>query len=272
MGDPVLTEPLYRQYSRLLHAKTGISLAPHKQYLAEARLSKYVGPGKAFSRHQDLFEALEADPEGEWMEKFINVLTTNFSYFFRDPIHFETLAWYVKERGPLTSSLRFWSAASSTGEEAYSMAITLERHRESLPADTRILATDISTRVLSVAQAAQYPADVVGRNLSAAEIPRWFLDRGGGTLEVRPEVRRRVDFRHLNLKEPFPLKKSMDIVFLRNVLIYFDREAKEDVVHRIEEVLRPGGLLIVGLSESLVEVKHPLKMLRNSMYQKTRPG
>jgi chemotaxis protein methyltransferase CheR len=269
MEDPVLTEAQFKKYSDLLYTRTGISLPVHKLYLAEARLARFVGPGKPFAKHQSFFESLEADPDGDGMELFINALTTNFSYFCPDPIHFEALAWYIQERGPTSPALRFWSAASSTGEEAYSMAITLLRHQGHLPADTKILATDISTKVLAQAQTAQYPAETINRTLSPTEISRYFRDLGNGTVEVRPEVRAPVSFRHLNLKEPFPLNRSMDIVFLRNVLIYFDKASKEDVVHRIERILRPGGLLIVGLSESLVELKHPLKMLRNSLYQKT---
>lgn len=269
MEDVILSEGLFRRFSALLYDRTGISLPPHKRYLAEARMSRFVGPGKPFPHHQRLFEAIEADPGGEWMELFINALTTNFSFFFRDAVHFETLAWYATERASDSTSMRFWSAAASTGEEAYSMAITLARHQKALPRDIKILATDISTKVLALAQAARYPVDVVGRNLAADEIPQWFLPVEDGVLEVRPEIRSLVAFRHLNLRDEFPLSRKMDIVFLRNVLIYFDKASKEDVVARIVRILRPGGLLIVGLSESLVEVHHSLRMLRNSIYQKT---
>lgn len=265
-----LSQDQFRRYSQLLYQHTGIHLGPHKHYLAEARLSKYVGPGKAFPHHRALYEALVADPGGEWMESFVNALTTNFSYFFRDPIHFDALAWYVRERGPTSSALRFWSAASSTGEEAYSMAITLLRHRDALPADTKILATDISTKVLAQARAGRYPMEAVTKSLEAREVAHWFTSEDD-EMVVKPEVRSLVTFGHLNLKDPFPLSRPMDIVFLRNVLIYFDRASKEDVIARIAATLRPGGLLIVGLSESLVEVKHSFKMLRNSLYQKKKP-
>jgi chemotaxis protein methyltransferase CheR len=268
MEDGALTPGQFKQYSAFLYAKTGINLPDHKLYLAEARLAKFVGPGKPFTNHRDFFLALQAAPQGDWMELFINALTTNFSYFFRDPVHFDALAWYARERGPTSSALRFWSAASSTGEEAYSMAITLLRHREVLPADTKILATDISTRVLEVAAGARYPDEAIAKSVPPAEVSRWFTNVEG-EWEVKPEVRSRVAFRHLNLKDPFPIQRPMDIVFLRNVLIYFDKASKEDVVNRIEKVLRPGGLLIVGMSESLVELRHPYRMLRNSLYQKT---
>lgn len=270
MESADLTQDQFRRYSELLYRSTGIHLGPHKHYLAEARLSKFVGPGKSFPHHRALYEALVTNPGGPWMESFVNALTTNFSYFFRDPIHFEALAWYVRERGPTSSALRFWSAASSTGEEAYSMAITLLRHRDALPADTKILATDISTQVLAQAQAGRYPPAAVTKALDAREVGHWFSAEND-ELVVRPEVRSLVTFGHLNLKEAFPLSRPMDVVFLRNVLIYFDRASKEDVIARIADTLRPGGLLIAGLSESLVEVKHPFKMLRNSIYQKKRP-
>lgn len=258
----------FRLYADFLYQRTGIHMADSKIYLAESRLSKMVGPGKEFHSYQALWDRLKAAPSGELAEEFINVLTTNFSYFFRDQIHFDTLAWYCQERGPTSNALRFWSAASSTGEEAYSMAITLLRQRRHLPSDTKILASDISTRVLETAQKGSYSNEVLGRTFSDNELGHWFGPGAPGQSVVRPEVRSLVSFRHLNLKQDFPLKRSMDIIFLRNVLIYFDRESKEDVISKMERLLRPGGFLFVGLSESLVDIRHRLRMLKNSMYQK----
>lgn len=273
MTNEALAPPLFRRYTTLLYHRTGIHLADHKLTLVESRLAPYVGPGKDFPDHRALVHALEHEPSDELLGTFLNALTTNFSYCFRDPIHFQTLAWYVRERGPTSQALRFWSAACSSGEEPYSMAVTLLSHRECLPADTRILATDISTKVLAKAEAGVYRAEQVRPHVGADVVNRWFI--GGdepGTLRIRDEAKRLITFRSFNLKSPFPFSRPMDIVFLRNVLIYFDNAAKEDVVGRIERILRPGGLLILGLSESLVGVNHRLKMLNHSIYQRTSLG
>lgn len=267
--DPVLTPALFRRFRELLYKKTGIHLAEHKVYLVEGRLSHFVGEGKSYSTYADFESALAADLSGQLSEEFVNVMTTNFSYFFRDPVHFQTLAWYVKERGPSSSALRFWSAASSTGEEAYSMAMTLLLHREFLPGDCRILATDISTRVLAKAEAGVYSSSQI-LPYAPPQTRQWFDQESDGRLRVKSEVKNMVSFRHWNLKDHFPFTRPMDVVFLRNVLIYFDNAVTEDVVRRIEQILRPGGLLILGLSESLVGIRHPLRMLKNSIYQKTR--
>lgn len=268
--EPVLTPKMFHRFSELLHELTGIHLADHKTYLVEGRLSHFVGRGKAFGSYEELEQQLRSGASDDLVEEFVNALTTNFSYFFRDPVHFQTLAWYIQERGPQSKGLRFWSAASSTGEEAYSMAITLLQNKEWLPADSRILATDISTRVLGKAEEGVYSADQVVPHARADVVQRWFKKEKDNRLKVCDEVKNLVSFRHWNLRESFPLNRPMDVVFLRNVLIYFDNAVTEDLVCRIERIMRPGGLLFLGLSESLVSVNHPFKMLKNSIYQKTR--
>lgn len=270
MEDPPLTQNMFHRFAQLLHKQTGIHLAEHKNYLVEGRLSHFVGKGKRFSSYEALERDLEAGESQDLVEEFINAMTTNFSYFFRDSIHFDTLAWYIRERGPDSRSMRFWSAASSTGEEAYSMAITLMRHRDCLPADSRILATDISTKVLAKAEEGRYASSQIVPYTTPEIVSRWFHAEPEDRLRVKDEVKNLVSFRYWNLRESFPISKPMDVVFLRNVLIYFDNAVTEDVVCRIEKVMRPGGLLFLGLSESLVSVRHPFKMLRNSIYQKTR--
>ena len=265
-----LSNAVFRRYTDLLYRRTGIHLGTHKRSLLESRLSPYVGREKDFPDHDALIEALENRPSPELMGTFLNALTTNYSYCFRDPIHFQTLGWYVRERGPTSRSLRFWSAASSSGEEAYSMAITLLEQRDCLPSDTKILATDISTKVLAQAQVGEYRADRVVPFAPAGIVHRWFApSQEPGSLRVVDEVRTLVTFRQFNLQSPFPFSRPMDVVFLRNVLIYFDAVSKQDVVGRIEQILRPGGLLILGLSESLVGVRHSLRMLNHSIYQRT---
>jgi len=273
MESEALSPALFLRYRELLYRQTGIHLADHKLSLVESRLATYVGREKDYPDYRTLLHALETNPSAELLGTFLNALTTNFSFCFRDPIHFQILAWYIHERGPSSRALRFWSAACSSGEEPYSMAITLLSHRENLPSDTRILATDISTKVLAKAAAGVYRTDQVLPHVSPELARRWFTEGDEpGSLRVRDEAKSLITFRSFNLKSPFPFTRPMDVVFLRNVLIYFDTVAKEDVVGRIERILRPGGLLILGLSESLVGVRHSLKMLDHSVYQRTSPA
>lgn len=269
MEPKTVSPDAFRRYSGLLYRLTGIHLADHKVSLVESRLASFVGPGKEFGGHRDLVAALEHQPSDDLIARFLNALTTNFSYCFRDPIHFQVLAWYVRERGPASTSLRFWSAACSSGEEPYSMAMTLLSHRDCLPPDTRILATDISTKVLAKATEGVYRRDQVEPHVAPDLAHRWLVDgEEPGSLQIRDEVKRLITFRIFNLKSPFPFHRPMDIVFLRNVLIYFDADHKQDVISKMERILRPGGLLILGLSESIVGVRHSLKMLNHSIYQK----
>jgi chemotaxis protein methyltransferase CheR len=264
-----ISDELFSCFAALLSRRTGIVLKPYKKYLLVNRLARWVGAGKEHKDFEVYYHALQHDPSGKLMEQFVNALTTNYSFFFRDPIHFDVLAQYVVDRAASQEYFRFWSAASSTGEEAFSMAITLLKSQVTLPVDSKILATDISTKVLEQASSGRFPVGHVQKSVSAQDFRRFFYpENHDGYYQTREEVRRLISFRHFNLLSPYPFSKMMDVVFLRNVLIYFGSEEKELVVNRINDYLKPGGLLIIGLSESLVGVRHPLKMLRNSIYQK----
>lgn len=269
-GEFQLSDALFARFSDLLYRKTGILLKEYKKYLVVNRLSRIVGPGLAFPDFASLYRALSEDPDGELMSDFVNALTTNYSYFFRDPVHFRFLEQYLRDKAGTQSYLRFWSAASSTGEEAYSIAITLSVHRDLIPADTKILATDISTRVLRQAESGLFPAKAVEDHVDARVAARYFSPlRDRPFYEVDRGLRDLVSFRYLNLLSPFPFNKLFDIIFLRNVLIYFGQDEKREVILRAYDCLKPGGFLVVGLSESLVGIDIPLKMRRNSIYEKT---
>ncbi len=266
-GD--LSDALFSRFSDLLLATTGIQLKEHKKYLVVNRLSRIIGPGRAFADYNSYYQALSLSPKGPLMAEFVNALTTNYSYFFRDPVHFQLLESYIRERGRGEDYLRFWSAAASTGEEAFSMAITLLRNRDCLPKDCRILATDISTQVLAKAEEGIYPSARISSNIAPADLQRFFKPtKDPERLQVVAEARALVAFRYLNLLSVYPLSKLMDIIFLRNVLIYFGPEEKTLVLRRMYEHLKPGGFLVVGLSESLVGFNHPFVMCKNSVYRK----
>jgi chemotaxis protein methyltransferase CheR len=267
--EPVLSDALFAKLSNVLFQKTGITLKDYKKYLVVSRLSRQVGPEKPYSNFEAFLEALRSDLTGELTQTFINALTTNFSYFYRDAVHFTLLGQYLHDRAPAQDYLRLWSAASSTGEEAYTMAMTVARHQGPLPSDRRILATDISTKVLAVAEQGTYNSESALRNLDETSRRLFFdVQDEGRKLQVKDSLRHMVDFRQLNLQGAYPFQKQFDVIFLRNVMIYFAQEEKADIVDRVSRVLKPGGLLFIGLSESLAGIPHRLRPFRNSTFQK----
>jgi len=269
--EATLTDAMFARLATVLFQKTGIALKDYKKYLVVSRLAQQVGDGKPFPDFDEFFRALTTETDGKLMQGFINALTTNYSYFFRDPVHFDILAQYLRERAPEQSYLRLWSAASSTGEEAYTMAMTVARSTALLPTDRRILATDISTKVLGIAEKAVYAAETASRNLDERTRNGFFETlEDGKKLRVREPLRKMVDFRQLNLQGPFPFQKKMDVIFLRNVMIYFGQQEKAQLIEKMHDHLKPGGLLLIGLSESLAGIPHRFRSFKNSTFQKVR--
>ena len=273
MSDEVaLTDELFGRFSVLLAEKTGIALKEYKKYLVVSRLASLVGPGKRFLTFDSYYHALRTETDGAWTQAFINALTTNYSFFFRDPIHFKLLEQYLRERGPAEPYLRFWSAASSTGEEAYSMAMTVANHVGGLPSDCKILATDISTKVLSQAEEGLYGSEAVVKNVTHEDQMKYFEPWDEGRkFRIKDRLRERVDFRQLNLQKEYPFRKKMDVIFLRNVMIYFGPQEKADVVDKMYAHLKPGGLMVIGLSESLAGIQHRFVSYKNSIFRKPGP-
>ena len=264
-----LSDQLFGRFSELLFRKTGIALKEYKKYLVMNRLSPSVGPGKMFPTFDSFYQALVAETDGTLSQAFINALTTNYSYFFRDQVHFQVMGQYLRERGVDETYLRFWSAAASTGEEAYSMAITLANQGTGLPADRRILATDISTKVLAHAIEGVYGSEAILRCVDPRDQKKYFeLVGDEKKFRVRDGLRGNVDFRLLNLQDEFPFRKKMDIIFLRNVMIYFGAKEKAELIEKMYDHLKRGGLLFVGLSESLAGMGHRFVTYKNSIFQK----
>jgi chemotaxis protein methyltransferase CheR len=262
-----LSDALFGRLVDLLARKTGIRLKEYKKYLVVSRLARAVGPDKKFGTFDEYYQALQTDPH--LLQDFINALTTNYSYFYRDSIHFSVLARYLRERAQDQSYLRFWSAASSTGEEAFSIAMTVANHQGFLPQDRKILATDISTRVLGSAIEAVFGQEAVLRNVCAEDQQRFFIhEREERRFRAKPQLRSAVDFRQLNLLDPYPFTRRMDVIFLRNVMIYFGPIEKSAIIAKMYDCLKPGGLLFLGLSESLAGIPHRFESYRNSIHQK----
>lgn len=235
----------------------GINLSAAKQDLIYNRLVRRL---RALNLASFAEYRARVEIEGGEMGEIINAITTNVTAFFREPHHFETLSQLVTRR-PIEAGerprLRIWSAGCSTGEEPYSIAITLF---ETLgPAlgdwDVKVLATDIDTRVLEVAQSGVYPLDRI-EQVPVARRDRWFQRGTGehaGSCRVRPEVGQILTFRPLNLIEAWPVHGPFDVIFCRNVLIYFERALQTRIIRQFASLLRPGGLLFLGHSESAGE-------------------
>lgn len=253
---------------RIVHERSGIDVKEGKRSMVSARIARRLRELK-LDDDQAYLERLKNDT-GEIVE-LINVMSTNVTRFFREPAHFEFTTKIVRswvEQGQ--TRMRFWSAASSTGQEPYSLAITLaEVFRETgRSVDARILATDISTRVLNYASSGQYTGAEIA-NMKDGVRRRYFeTPRPGGDVhQVCEAIRDMVAFRRLNLNEPpFPMKGPLDIVYCCNVMIYFDRQTKQRLINEIYRLLKPGGFLIVSHTESLTGLTDLFKPVQPSIY------
>jgi len=264
----------FERVRRLIYERAGISLSECKQNMVYSRLSRRLRfHGLAsFAQYLDRLEAQGQFGAVEWQE-FINALTTNLTSFFRESHHFMVLEEFLRSSSTKVSP-RIWCAAASTGEEAYSIAITMaEATRTASPGS--LLATDIDTKVLATAAQAMYPLEAA-QVCGPKRLRRFFLRGAGrneGLVRVRPELVKLIQFAPLNLlDERWPLvhefSAQLDVVFCRNVMIYFDRETQKEILQRIAEVLRPGGLLFVGHSENFTECTPQLNLRGKTVYQR----
>ncbi|MGE0385475.1 MAG: protein-glutamate O-methyltransferase CheR [Gammaproteobacteria bacterium] len=260
---------------RLVREHTGITLNDTKREMVYGRLSRRLRRLNLTSFAQYL--ALLESGDGSEMRDFINAVTTNLTAFFREPHHFEFLAdtvlpELVARRGP-ARRLRIWSAGCSTGEEPYSIAMTLREAAARLTGwDTRILATDIDTNVLATAAAGVYPLERTA-SIPESRRRRWFkLGEGDlqGRAAVVDEARDLVRFRHLNLMGEWPFKGRFDVIFCRNVVIYFDKDTQRRLFDRYADALTDDGFLFVGHSETLYRVTERFALLGRTVYRKVR--
>lgn len=264
---PDITDSEFAQFQRFIYEAAGITLTAAKKALVCGRLGKRL-PARAVANFGEYFRLLKSGTWPEELQTAVDLLTTNETYFFREPKHFERLR--AEALAAARGAFRVWSAAGSTGEEAYSIAMVLEDAVPGRPWE--VLSSDISTRVLARARSGHYCAERL-QNFPPGFLQRFCLRGCGpqeGTLLVERKLRERVRFRQVNLNERLPHLGMFDVIFLRNVLIYFNRETKRRVVGRVLSVLRPGGLLIIGHSESLMDVPHELDMIAPSVFRKPR--
>jgi chemotaxis protein methyltransferase CheR len=264
-----------RKIAGLVYSRSGIALRPDvKEAMVVARLQKRLRTG-GFSRFADYLRHVEQDRTGTELTALLDALTTNHTSFFREPAHFALLADRVLQ--PLLAKggsrpITGWSAACATGEEPYSMAITLlDRVPIAHHNRIRLLASDLSTRALAAARSGTYAMDRVAE-VSRATLRRYF-ERGmgdqAGLVRVKAAVRALIEFRRLNLMDIQLLGRTFDFIFCRNVMIYFDREARQRAVSMLERHLAPDGFLFVSHSESLSEISHGLGRCAPGVYQRS---
>ncbi|MEP6790943.1 MAG: CheR family methyltransferase [Ramlibacter sp.] len=261
----LLGEPEFALACRLIADYAGIKLSVHKRYMVHNRLSRRLR-ARGIHSFAEYLSLVQAEPGGE-REAFVNALTTNLTAFFREPHHFEMLRERAglhreRERRPL----RVWCSACSTGEEAWSIAMTLRE--AACPAD--ILATDIDTEALDTASGGMYVSERTA-TLSPGQLrAHWLRGVGAnaGWASVRPELRAGVRFAQLNLQSPgWPAMEPFDAIFCRNVVIYFDRDAQKRLLERFAGMLRPGALLAVGHAESFPATHSAFRACGRTAYE-----
>jgi len=258
----------FQKISDMVYRTAGINLKEGKEALVRARLMKrlrFLG----MSRVEDYIEFIDSDQGTGEVAALIDAMTTNKTSFFREVDHFHFLCEQVLP-GLNMPRVRFWSAACSSGEEPYTLAILLREHLPEVERkDVRILATDISRRMLDKALQAVYPQAAVDE--VPAAYGKYFSVRRNdrsGSCQVAAEARALVHFTYLNLMDRWPMKGLFQVIFCRNVMIYFDKPTQQELINRFWDYLEPGGHLFVGHSEGLSSVKHRFRYVRPAVYQK----
>jgi len=262
----VLTESELEKISKLIYQRAGIVLTAQKRDMVYNRLSRRLRELN-LTGFEDYTDRLVANPGSDEWQVFVNALTTNLTSFFREAYHFPTLARHAQSRNGMYN---VWCAAASTGEEPWSIAMTLEETLGRSITGPRVLATDIDTDVLEKASLGVYRLSDID-NLSEQQKRTWFL-RGTGEhqsrVKIKSELRSTVQFRQLNLIDAqWDIPAPFDAIFCRNVMIYFDQNTQEKLLQRFAKMLKPGGLLFVGHSEHFQNLTSPFRLLGQSVYR-----
>jgi len=267
MSTTAITDAEFSRFQRFIYDAAGINLSSAKKAMVCGRLSKRLQAHNLDS-YADYFALLSSGKVAGEVQTAIDLLTTNETYFFREPKHFDLLRKLALQAAPGKQSFRVWSAASSTGEECYSIAMVLADCLGDGPWD--VMGSDISSRVLQRARTGHYPMERA-RHVPPDYLKRFCLKGHGeqeGTLLVERKLRSRVNFTQVNLNADLPQLGSFDVIFLRNVMIYFNAETKQKVVARVLAQLKPGGYFLVGHSESLNDLTTAVQQVAPSVYRK----
>ncbi len=265
-----MTPALFQRFRDFVHGQAGIDLPVGKDGLVSARIAGRVR-ALSLPSEEAYLEHLLAPQGRDEVSAFIDVISTNFTHFFREAKHFDLLRRFVRDLTAAgRSEVRVWCAASSSGEEPYTLAMVLDDALSGRGVTWRVLATDISTRMLERATAATYDAAQL-EPVPPAYARRYLVPGPDGRSSIAPALRARVSFGRLNLsRPPFPMRGPFDVIFCRNVMIYFDTAIRQGLVQDVERLLAPGGLFIVGHTETLTGVKTQLECAEPSVYVKPR--
>lgn len=261
-----LTEQEFHQFQSMIYRIAGINLSDAKMALVSGRLARRIQHYK-FGSYGDYFQLLNSAKVPAEMQVAIDLLTTNETYFFREPKHFDFLRDTILP--PLKGQpVRIWSGASSSGEEIYTIAMVLAAKLGEQAWE--VLGSDISSRVLEQARLGHYPMERA-EDISQEYLRKYCLKGVGsqaGTFLIDPSLRARTEFKQINLNAELPQIGSFDVIFLRNVMIYFDAKTKQQVVARMLPLLKKGGYFIVSHSESLNGISDAVKLISPSIYRK----
>lgn len=267
-----MTEAEFSRISIFLKRRYGIDMTA-KREIMDGRLSNMLRRN-GWATYTEYMNAVESDVTGQMEKELVNLLTTNHTYFMREFEHLEflksTILPWLRQVEAGSRDLHIWCGAASSGEEPYMIAMTLMDYFgfEHDSWDTKVLATDISTQVLETAMRGIYSTEAVA-TLPEHWKRRFFrLSKSGQSYEATEELKNEVLFRQFNLMNPFPFKRKMHVVFLRNVMIYFDKETKQELVNKVYDQLVPGGYLIVGKTETIDRGACHFEMVKPSIFRK----
>jgi chemotaxis protein methyltransferase CheR len=270
---PVLRDAEFDFIRHVVGENAGIKLGPNKRQLVQGRIARRMRELGMQSYEAYCNYVREAGPEE--LVGLINALTTNVTSFFRENHHFEALASYMLpealKRNAASRRLRIWSAGCSTGEEPYCIAMIAAENMPSVPKwDLKILATDIDSDVIAEAQRGVYPLERVSA-IPESRVRRFFRRGTGaesGNVRVAPEIAQLITFRPLNLMQEWPMRGPFDIIFCRNVMIYFDQPTRDRLIDRFAQILAPGGYLCIGHSESIHGAVTPFRSVGKTIYRR----
>lgn len=267
----MMTDEEFLRIAAHMKQRYGIDLG-QKKVIMNGRLENHIKSG-GWSSFNAFMNDLEKDSSGQLEKELVNLLTTNHTYFMREFEHFNFFKSVVlpqlRQKAQNTKDLRIWCGAASTGEEPYMIAMVLKDFfgLESSSWDTKVLATDVSTKVLQQAVAGIYSEEHL-KDVPEQWKRHFFHKTADGMYAVKDELKQEVIFRQFNLMSPFPFKKRMHTIFLRNVMIYFDENTKNELLQKVYDFLEPGGYLFIGMTETIDRTQVPFEMVQPSIFRK----
>ncbi|MDA3852288.1 MAG: hypothetical protein PF447_13620 [Spirochaetaceae bacterium] len=266
-GTMEMSDLVFEKIREFFHERTGNWLGEEKRYLVLYRLSSLVGDQRLYKNYEAIHHRLVEDPYGEDAHQIITRLTTHYSYFFRESEHFQFFQHYLLRNKHKSEEIRIWSGAASTGEEAYSLAISsilcLPQHYSKV----KILGTDISKESIEAARKGLYNRGVVEQSLPP-NLCREFFDSIGEKCRIKDAPRSLVQFSNLNLLAPYPFKKKFQFIFLRNIFYYLNAQGREEVLDNLEPYLEKGGYLVLGRMDTAPLNKRSYKPEGENIFRK----